>query len=99
MGCSGGPLIFVIVLNQGLEDLSEFVVCIFNERDEIVHCGSSEEFRFDIGRRKVGYTIRLPLSGMKIQDIKEACGVSEEHMSVGKEEHTAIIQAVSNETA
>ena len=41
----------------------------------------------------MGYTIRLPLSGMNIQDIKEACGVSKEHISVNKEENTAVIQA------
>jgi hypothetical protein len=69
----------------------EFVECINAERVEILDCWDSERARFGIGRRKVGHTIRLPLSGMKIQDMKEACGVSEEH--------TAVIQAVSNETA
>jgi hypothetical protein len=29
---------------------------------------------------------------MKIQDIKEACRVSEEHISLNKEENTAVIQ-------
>ncbi len=29
---------------------------------------------------------------MKIQDIEKACGVSDEHISVNKEENTAVIQ-------
>lgn len=41
----------------------------------------------------MGYTIRLPLSGMKIKDIKGACGISEELITVNKEENTAVIQA------
>ena len=60
---------------------------------EGLESGTCENVRFSIGRRAVGYTIRLPLSEMTIQDIKEACAVTKEHISVSKDENTAVIQA------
>jgi len=49
--------------------------------------------RFSIGGGKVAYTVKFPISGLRIQEIKEICGVPEEAISVNKEENTGVIRA------